>query len=286
MEKATSTPRADKLAEAHELLVSAVEQITTGEDWARMLEVAGRFTRYSFGNVMLIAIQRPDATRVAGYRTWQSMGRQVRKGERGIRIMAPCRYVEGVVTNDDGSEHTLYGIRGFTTVSVFDLAQTDGDDLPNVGPALLDGDGVTGLWDALASQVVGRGYTLVRGDCHGANGVTEHETRTVRVRGDVSEAQATKTLAHELAHVLMHPEAVAYHACRGRSEVEAESVAYLVCRSAGLPTDGYTFPYVAGWGGGDADKVRETADAAIRTARVILEALESQQPAEQLRAVA
>jgi len=286
MKQASRTPRADKLAEAHELLVAAVASLTTGEDWARMLEVSSRFTRYSFGNVMLIALQRPDATRVAGYRTWQSMGRQVRKGERGIRIMAPCRYVEGVVTNDDGSEHKLYGIRGFTTVSVFDLSQTDGDELPNVEPALLDGDGVTGLWDALATLVAAQGYTLVRGDCHGANGVTEHETRTVRVRGDVSEAQATKTLAHELAHVLMHPDAVTYHACRGRSEVEAESVAYLVCRSAGLPTDGYTFPYVAGWASGDADKVRETADAAIKTARVILKGLEGDEQLEQLEVAA
>ena len=145
---------------------------------------------------------------------------------------------------------------------------------------------MAGLWDALAAQVAAQGYTLERGDCRGANGLTDHETRTVRVRGDVSEAQATKTLAHELAHVLMHPDAIAYHACRGRSEVEAESVAFLVCQAAGLPTDGYSFPYVAGWAGGEADKVRDTADAAIKTARTILAGLESHEQADQLQAVA
>jgi len=193
----------DRLAEAHELLATAVEELTSGDDWARMLEVAGRFTRYSFGNVLLITMQRPHATRVAGYRTWQSLGRQVRKGERGIKILAPCRYVDAIVTNEDGSEHKLYGVRGFTTATVFDLSQTDGDDLPDVGPTLLAGDGVAGLWDALAAQVAAQGYTLEHGDCGGANGCTDHQARTVRVRDDVSEAQATKTLAHELAHVVV-----------------------------------------------------------------------------------
>jgi antirestriction protein ArdC len=277
MKQVTRTSRTDKLAEAHDLLVSAVESITTGEDWARMLDTASRFHRYSAGNVFLIALQRPDATRVAGYRTWQSVGRQVRKGERGIKILAPCRYVEAIVTDDDGSERKLYGVRGFTTTAVFDVAQTDGDELPGVGPALLDGEGVAGLWDALAAQVAAQGYALERGDCFGANGRTDHSVRTVRVRDDVSEAQATKTLAHELAHVLLHPSTTAYFQCRGRSEVEAESVAFLVCQAAGLVTGGYSFAYVARWAEGDADKVRETADTVIKTARSILAALKTEE---------
>jgi len=274
------TARADKLTEAHDLLVSSVESLTSGEDWARMLEVAGRFTRYSAGNVFLIAVQRPDATRVAGYRTWQSLGRQVRRGEHGIRILAPCRYVSAVVTDDDGSEHKLYGVRGFTTTTVFDVSQTDGAELPDVGPTLLEGDGVAGFWDGLAAQVTALGYSLERGDCGGANGRTDHSTRTVTVRDDVSDAQATKTLAHELAHVILHPCTTAYFQCRGRSEVEAESVAFLVCRAAGLSTDGYSFPYVAGWANGETDVVRETADKVLTTARAILTALETEQERE------
>jgi hypothetical protein len=117
---------------------------------------------------------------------------------------------------------------------------------------LLDGDVVAGLWDALAHQVKSHDYTLERGDCSGANGLTDHEARTVRVRSDVSEAQACKTVAHEIAHVILHPDAKVYRRCRGRSEVEAESVAYLVCRSAGLETEGYSFPYVARWADGKA----------------------------------
>jgi hypothetical protein len=272
----------DNLATAHADLVAAVESITTGEDWTRMLDTAARFHRYSANNVLLIMVQHPEATRVAGYRTWQSLGRQVRKGEHGIRILAPCKYRRTELDAETGQEITYAGIRGFTTTSVFDVSQTDGDELPDVAPTLLDGEGVAGLWDALAVQVKEQGYTLERGECFGANGVTDHSVRTVRVRADVSDAQASKTLCHELAHVLLHPDSAAYFQCRGRSEVEAESVAFLVCQAAGLTTDGYSFPYVARWADGDPEVVRATAERVLGASRTILAGLES----EQLEAVA
>jgi antirestriction protein ArdC len=271
--------RTDKLASAHADLVSAVESLTSGEDWQRMLELASRFHRYSANNVFLIMLQRPEATRVAGYRTWQSLGRQVRKGEHGMRILAPCHYRHQVI-DDDGSESTHVGIRGFTTTTVFDVSQTDGMELPDVRPALLDGAGVAGLWNALALQVKTAGYTLERGDCHGANGTTDHNTLTVRVRDDVSDAQATKTLCHELAHVLLHPDSAAYFQCRGRCEVEAESVAYLVCQSAGLATDGYSWPYIAHWSDGKSEVVQDTAGRALEAARTILAGVEADEPLE------
>jgi antirestriction protein ArdC len=226
------------LAQAHAELVEAIEALTTGNDWRRMLAVSSRFHHYSANNCFLIMLQRPEATRVAGYRTWQSLGHQVRKGERGIRILAPCKY-RYTATDHDGTETRHVAVRGFTTATVFDVSQTDGEPIPDVAPALLEGEGVAGLWDALAHQVKAAGYTLERGECHGANGSTDHSVRTVRVRDDVSDAQATKTLAHELAHVILHPDTAAYFACRGRFEVEAESVAFLVTQAAGLATDGY-----------------------------------------------
>ena len=265
--------RADRLEAAHADLVAAVEALTSGEDWQRMLELASRFHHYSANNVFLIMLQRPDATLVAGYRTWQSMGRQVRKGERGIRILAPCTY-RYKVEHEDGTETTHVGVRGFTTTTVFDAAQTDGEELPDIRPELLQGDDVSGLWDLLAIQVKTAGYTIERGDCHGANGCTDHTLRTVRVRDDVSDAQAAKTLCHELAHVLMHPETVEYFRCRDRSEVEAESVAFLVCKAVGLGTDGYSWPYIAHWSGGKAEIVQETAGRVIETARAILAGME------------
>jgi len=264
--------RADRLADAHRDLVTAVESLTSGDDWQRMLELASRFHHYSANNVFLIMLQRPEATRVAGYRAWQSMDRQVRKGERGIRILAPCQY-RYKVTEDDGSETAHVGIRGFTTATVFDVSQTDGEELPDIRPELLEGDDVVGLWDALSAQVKAAGYTVERGDCHGANGCTDHSVRTVRVRDDVSDAQAAKTLAHELAHVMLHPDTAEYFQCRGRSEVEAESVAYLVCQAAGLSTDGYSWPYIALWSEGKAEVVQETAGRVLEAARDILAGL-------------
>jgi antirestriction protein ArdC len=267
-----SADRSDRLASAHADLVTAVESLTSGDDWQRMLEMASRFHRYSANNVFLIMLQQPDATRVAGYRAWQSMDRQVRKGERGIRILAPCQY-RYKVTDDDGTETSHVGIRGFTTATVFDVSQTDGEDLPDIRPELLEGDDVAGLWDALSAQVKKAGYTVERGDCNGANGRTDHGVHTVRVRNDVSDAQAAKTLAHELAHVLLHPDTAAYFQCRGRSEVEAESVAYLVCHAAGLATDGYSWPYLAHWSDGNAEVVQETAGRVLEAARSILAGL-------------
>lgn len=271
-----ATAKADRLSEAHDQLVAAVQSIVSGEDWSRMLEIASRFHRYSAGNVFLIMLQRPDATRVAGYRAWQDLGRQVRRGEHGIRILAPCQYRRTETDPETGEETTYAGVRGFTTTTVFDLSQTDGDDLPDVSPTFLEGGGCAALWGALVDQVKEAGYTLERGECFGANGQTDHSVRTVRVRDDVSDAQATKTLCHELAHVLLHPDTSDYFRCRGRSEVEAESVAYLVCQAAGLATDGYSFPYVARWADGDAQVVQDTAGRVLGAARTILARIESE----------
>ena len=265
--------RKQKLSQAHDRLVSAVEQIVTGEDWLNWLKVSARFHSYSFNNVLLIATQRPDATRVAGFTTWQSLGRQVRKGEKGIQILAPSTFKKTEV-DDDGNEHEYTALRGFRIVSVFDISQTDGDPLPEPPKAeLLQGDGMEVVWSKLAEMVTAAGYALERGHCGGANGFTDPLRRIVRVRDDVSGAQALKTLIHEVAHIAMkHTEGTAY-SCRGYCEVEAESVAFLVCDAIGIESDSYSFGYVAGWSGGSADTVRESGAAVVKMAHEITELL-------------
>jgi hypothetical protein len=265
--------RTDRLKELHDQLSSTVETLVTSEDWQAMLAVAARFHRYSASNVMLILAQRPTATRVAGYKRWQSMGRQVRKAEHSIAILAPCVYRRPV---DDAEAETHPALakvlRGFTVAHVFDVEQTEGEPLADVRPELLDGAGVDGLWDGLAAQVGAAGFTLARGDCGGANGRTDYGARTVRVRDDVAPAQATKTLAHELGHVLLH-DASRVSSGRELAEVEAESVAYVVCQAVGLDTAGYSLPYVAHWSNGAAPLVRTTAERVVTTARQILDGL-------------
>lgn len=269
MSNATSERPARSLEFVHAELLAAVQQIITGDDWQRMLQMASRFHNYSPANCILILAQRPNATRVAGYKTWQSLGRQVAKGERPIRIMAPSTR-RREQTDQDGDDTPRVVVVGWRMVSVFDISQTTGEDLSDVGPELLTESAPAPLWDSLAGQVAAAGFTLERGDCGPANGWTDHKTKRVRVRDDVSDGQACKTLAHELAHVLLHVDSEHYRTCRGVAEVEAESVAYLVCETAGLATGCYTFPYVAGWSSGDLAVIQQTAQRAITTARGII----------------
>ncbi len=278
--------RQARLVELYEQMTEGVAALVESDAWRAMLDTAAKFHSYSLGNVLLIALQAPQASRVAGFRTWKSLGRQVRKGERGIGILAPCTYRPKASTNptdsaseqaedERGGEAAPAGgkqLRGFRVVHVFDVAQTDGDPLPDVAPALLSGQAPAGLWDDLANQVNGHGYTVERGDCSGANGYTDPARRVVRVRADVDDAQAVKTLAHELGHLECgHVEDLpTYLTCRGRCEVEAESVAYVVVAAHGLDTSGYTLAYVAGWAGSDLTCIRRAADAVIGAARTIL----------------
>lgn len=268
-----ATPLDVRLAAVHAQLAASVAELTSSEGWRRMLEVAARFHRYSPNNVLLITIQRPEATLISGYRAWQQLGRNVIRGERGIAIMAPM-VGRGTKEPDEtqGGDPSRV-VHGFRVAHVFDISQTEGKPIPHSQPTLLAGGSPAGLWEMLADQVQAAGFSLDRGECGGANGVTDHLNRTVRVRADVSPAQATKTLAHELAHVMLHgpPEPPALPRPRDVAEVEAESVAHVVTAAAGLPTATYSVPYVAGWSGGDLDVVGESACRVLATARLIIE---------------
>jgi antirestriction protein ArdC len=218
---------------------------------------------------------------VAGYTTWTTFGRHVQKGPKGIAIWAPV--TRNVETADDEPE--LAAARrciGFRLAYVFDIADTEGDPLPeSPAPArLLAGEAPAGMWDALAAQILGAGYRieLVDAIAHslGANGTTNPLDQVVQIATSGRSAAAMcKTLAHELAHVLIHAAALQTgNLERARAEVEAESVAYLVCAGFGLDSMDYTLGYVATWSSGDADRVLATAVTVQRCARAILESAE------------
>lgn len=253
-----ATERREQLERWQSEIADKVTALVDGEEWQRWLGVAARFHQYSFRNSLMIWMQRPDATLVAGYQAWRSsFGRQVNKGETGIRIFAPVpRRVDQVkpdgspVVDAAGRPVRSVEVVGYRLASVFDVSQTSGRELVEPpSPQLLTGQAPAGLWDRLQGLLEDRGFRVERGDCGGANGVTRYDEQLVRVRADVDDAQAVRTLAHEAGHVLLHsPQANQGVAqCRGRVEVEAESVAYLVTAAHGLDAAQYTFTYVAGW---------------------------------------
>lgn len=288
---AAAAARADRLSHLHAQLTAAVDDLAHSDAWRRMLDVAARLPTYSPSNVLLIAVQRPEATQVAGFRAWKSLGRHVVKGEKGIAILAPCLYrgrdnAEKQVRQMPSGEVSVKGqetaqreLRGFRIVHVFDVAQTDGEPLPDVAPDLLIGSSPANLWERIAGLVEADGFVVERGDCSGANGYTRFDDRVVRVRDDIDPAQAAKTLAHELGHIRADHETRftdTYRRsanCRGIAEIEAESIAYLVTSAAGLDAGSYSVPYVAGWSRGDPTLLRATASRVLTTATRIDEEL-------------
>lgn len=263
------TSAQERLQELHARLISSVEALVSGEDWQQMLRVAARFHRYSFYNQMLIMAQSPDAIRVAGFNTWRSLGRSVRKGEKGIAILAPCIYKKCLEDSNDADVEARV-LRGFRVVHVFDVSQTDGEEIPEVLPRRLEGEVAQELWEGLAAQAKALGYRIITEPLGGRrNGYCDFGAKVIVIREGVSGAQALKTLVHEVAHATVH--SPTYD--RIAAEIEAESIAYIVCNVLGLDTDEYSFPYVASWSGGDIEKIKAAGERVVSTARGILSTL-------------
>lgn len=308
--------REAKLDEVHARLTSAVEQLVSGEDWARALAFAARFRSRSFNNSVLIWLQHMEAfeagrvpepmpSYVAGYRQWQSLGRQVMKGQPGYMIFAPVtgRFASSKPADAESWRRLGKGekprpgevVRSkMITVRpayVWDASQTSGDPIPEPpAPRLLEGEAPPGLWDGLVAQVHAAGFEVVRvpheGLIHGANGMTDYTARTVAVRQNMDPAAQVKTLAHELGHVLMHgPDQEEARQHRGVGEVEAESVALMIGAAHRMDTSGYTIPYVSTWaarvdGKEPVEVVKATGERVRRTALAILDQLDTTQVAD------
>jgi len=303
---------ADRIALAQARIEQAVTEIQSGTDWRNYLALQSKLHSYSATNTWLIYLQHNAAftegkvatpwpsSYVAGFHTWKALGRTVDKGQTGYQILAPNAYTrrhakaadgtirplrKGETANPGETEQTRRALRGFRIEHVFAAEQTSGAELPEPPrPALLDGDAPDGLWDAIQAQVQEHGYTVSlvnsAADIDGANGRTTFASKTVQVRADMDEAARVKTLIHELGHVLLHDPDTLKAAFTGKPmpelhhlEVEAESVAFIVADAHGLPSDGYTFPYVASWAGQDGTAaVRKTATRVAAAAKAIIAA--------------
>jgi antirestriction protein ArdC len=305
----------DRLRLAQQRLTAAIEDLVTGEDWKRTLDVLANFHRYSFANTLLLHAQHadryaegtvptPEPSLVAGFRQWKSLGRSVCKGQRGYLILAPAPSTVRVAQLPDGTSRRLQSgeaapagatvetsrmLTGrYTTAHVWDVSQTDGEPIPEQPRVLLSGQAPDGLWDGLAAIAADRGFAVHDAPdaaaLGGANGLTDYDALRVLVRADMPGLARAKTLAHEIAHVLLHDPVggdadwqTGARQHRGRAEVEAESTAYLVLAAHGIASDDYTFPYVATWASGQGqnpvDVVRQTGARVQRATRDILTSL-------------
>lgn len=276
---------AEKIARAKGQLQSALEKLVASNDWQTGLKQIAAFHRYSFANMMLIWGQRPEATRVAGFKTWEKLGRRVKKGERGIMIFCPRVKRLGVERAGTTEEETqIY----FSTGYVFDISQTEGEDLKIVQPRILEGTfenaaATLQKLEGLAGKhgVAVRYVDRVTAD---ALGMYSHSRKTIEIKSGVDDLQKLKTLAHEIGHMLLHHDedetAHVGELPRSTKEVEAESCAYLVCAHLGLDTSCYSLPYIAHWAEGDIEVVRQVGDRAAKASRTVIAHLEPDQEGE------
>ncbi|MGQ1840301.1 ArdC-like ssDNA-binding domain-containing protein [Kocuria turfanensis] len=276
----TAVQRQAEAKALHEKLTTQIEALASSGEWQKFLDYAASFHSYSLNNLLLITAQCPHATQVAGFRAWQVKGRQVRKGEKSIKIFG---YSSKKITekNEKTGEDEEKKITLFPILSVFDISQTDpieGVATPAHPSRRLEGTDDADLYARTAAYLEGIGWTVTREPIPGeANGYTTTDgTRRVVVEANVSDAQAAKTAIHEAAHVLLHADEdhAEYIAHRGIKETEAESVAYIVAGVFGLDTAAYSVGYVAGWSKTDPETIKATAANVLRTAHTLTEALD------------
>ena len=273
-------------------LESGVEELFTSNRYQEFLKTMAKFHNYSFNNTMLIAMQRPDATLVTSYKNWQSMGRQVMKGEKGITIIAPAPYkkmkeIEVLDENQrpimgtDGkpkTEKVEVTVPHFKAVTVFDIAQTSGEPIQTLAPELLTA--AVQDFDSFMQAIQKISPVPIRFDeiDGNANGYYHNADKEIVIKKGLSESQTLKTAIHETAHAKLHDreimESLGVEKDRLTKEVEAESVAYCVCSSFGLDTSDYSFPYIAGWSSSrEMKEMKASMDVIRKTAGEMIDQL-------------
>ena len=289
---------AQQVREITDKLEQGIKELFESERFKEYLRTMSKFYNYSFNNTLLIAMQKPEATYVAGYTSWQrNFDRQVLKGERGIKILAPAPYkaqeerekidplTQKPVIGTDGKAvtETVEVLRpAFKVVSVFDVSQTDGKELPDIIVDELKGtvENYEAFFDALKQvSPVPISFEDIPG---GAKGFFSPVESRIAIQEGMSEIQTVKTAIHEIAHAKLHAvkpdEKTAPEDRKDRhtKEVEAESVAYTVCQRYGIETSDYSFGYIAGWSSGKETKeLKSSLDTIRKTAAEMIEGIDA-----------
>ena len=289
---------AQQVREITDKLEQGIKELFESERFKEYLRTMSKFYNYSFNNTLLIAMQKPEATYVAGYTSWQrNFDRQVMKGEKGIKILAPAPYkaqeerekidplTQKPVIGADGKAvtETVEVLRpAFKVVSVFDVSQTDGKELPDIIVDELKGtvENYEAFLDALRQESpVPISFEDIPG---GAKGFFSPVESRIAIQEGMSEIQTVKTAIHEIAHAKLHAVKPDEKAApedkkdRHTKEVEAESVAYTVCQRYGIETSDYSFGYIAGWSSGKETKeLKGSLDTIRRTAAEMIESIDA-----------
>ena len=286
-----------RVQELTDKLEQGLQDLFNSDSYRNYLSTMSKFHNYSFNNTLLIAMQKPDATLVAGYKAWQkNFERHVNKGGKAIRILAPAPYkikeerdkidpvTQELLLDKDGNpqkEEVEITIPAFRAVSVFDVAQTDGKPIPELAAKELLSD-VEGYQDMIraveAISPVPIELEEIAGD---SKGYYDREAKRIAVQENMSESQTLKTMIHEVAHSKLHSKEVEQDEQmkkdRNTKEVEAESIAYTVCQHFGIDTSDYSFGYIAGWSSGrDTKELRSSMDTIRRTASELITGIEEQ----------
>ena len=285
--------RQQQLSAITDLLEQGVSEVFTSEKYMEYLKTMSKFTRYSTNNTILISMQRPEATLVAGYEAWKrNFNRQVKKGEKGIKIFAPVPYKRTIerdkidpstrqpVVDQNGDtvkEQVEVRRAAFRAITVFDVSQTTGDPLPLLSPTLLRND--VADFENVRSALVQVAKIPVRfEDIPGeAFGYYDRSNKWIVVRDGLAQAQTVKTLIHEIAHSRLHaidendPDSDKHLPDQNTREVQAESVAFVVASHYGLDTGEYSFTYIAGWSSGrETDELKASLQTIRETANDLI----------------
>ena len=274
----------DRIKELTDKLEAGIKEVFTSGCYREYLSVMNKFHSYSYNNSLLILMQKPEASYVAGYKTWETLGRHVKKGEKGITILAPCPYKSvnyvDVIEPDTGQvkrdeqgnvmkERKEISRASFKAISIFDISQTEGKPLPELVKEL---QGEIPNYKVLMDSVREVAPVPIRFEAWNETKKGHYDLgkKEIVIKSGMSELQTVKTAIHEIAHSILHKDQ-SYVKDKSTMEVQAESISFIVCQHLGLDTSEYSFGYLAGWSSNkDLPELKSSLQTIQKTAHEVI----------------
>ena len=289
----------DRVEDLTKLIDEKIDALINSNDWKEYLKFASAQYRYSWNNQFLIWFQSSvrgfEATYVRGYKQWEAIDRTVKKGEKAMYVLAPmlahrcmqkgceakAKYFRGgriYICEKDSNHKVGKFLVGFKDVPVFDISQTEGEDIPQVTLKDKCENAKPEIWEALVSLAESYDFKVIVGNAKGAEGYCSHDKKEIVISSNADFGYQVKILAHEVGHLLMHKDITDYQQQRARYETEAEGVAWVVCEALGVHSDedNYSFGYIATWGKDNTKQlVKKSLQTITKTSQTILDYVES-----------